>query len=405
MGKLTDRAVRNLGPGKHEDGEGLRLTVSPTGSRCWVLRYQRNNRRREMSLGPYPTVGLAEARELAGKARRQLFEGVDPLEARHQAPEHVPTFTQAAATYIRAHRRGWKNRKHGRQWCATLKTYARPVIGSKPVRDVCTEDVLKVLKAIWTTKPETAKRLQGRIENVLDFAAARQWRPSENPARWRGHLDKLLARPSKVRRVAHHPAMPYAVVPAFLVELRSREGIPARALELKILTACRTAEVLGATWGEIDLDASTWTIPAARTKTGREHRVPLSEPALALLAKLPRLASNPHCFPGTRYGRPLSSAALLQVLRAMGYGPQGERGPYVAHGFRSSFRDWAGEVSSFPRDVAEMALAHVIPNKAEAAYRRGDLFDKRRAMMDAWAAYLEAKPANVTRIRGEVRAS
>ena len=390
MGKLTARAVQTAGPGKHEDGDGLRLVVAPTGGRKWVLRFTSNGKRREMGLGSYPLVSLADARAKAVDARRVTADGKDPILCRDteatKAAE-VPTFTQAAAAFIRAHRRGWSNPKHARQWVSTLKTYARPTLGAKPVDQIGTEDVLRVLQPIWTTKTETAKRVQGRLENILDFAAARRWRDQSNPARWHGHLDKLLPRPSRVAKVAHHPAMPYQDVPAFMAELAGKDGVSALALRFLILTACRTGEVTGAEWNEIDLEATVWTIPGERMKAKREHRVPLSNAALAVLAALPRIAGNPYVFSGARHGRPVSNMAMLQMMRGMGYGVGGDRGDYVPHGFRSAFRDWSGEVSTFPRDVCEMALAHVIENKVEAAYRRGDLFEKRRAMMDAWAAW------------------
>lgn len=264
-----------------------------------------------------------------------------------------------------------------------------PDPGLAEARDKATEDILKILAPIWNTKTETAKRVQGRVENILDYAAAFKYRDALNPARWRGHLDKLLPRPSRVRKVAHHPAMPYAEVPAFMAELSRNGSVSALALRFLILTATRTNEVLQARWPEIDLEAAVWTIPADRMKARREHRVPLSDATLTVLDALPRVAGNPYLFAGARHGRPLSNMALLQLMRGMGYGVDGDRGDYVPHGFRSSFRDWSGEVSSFPRDVAEMALAHVIENKVEAAYRRGDLFAKRRQMMQAWADYLD----------------
>lgn len=242
---------------------------------------------------------------------------------------------------------------------------------------------------IWTTKTETAKRVQGRVENILDYAAAHKYRDPQNPARWRGHLDKLLPKPSRVKKVTHHPAMPYTEAPVFMAELSGNSSISALALQFLIFTATRTNELLQAQWNEIDLEAAVWTIPAARMKDRREHRVPLSDAAMTILGALPCIEGNSYLFPGARHGRPLSNMALLQLMRGMGYGVDGDRGDYVPHGFRSSFRDWSGEVSSFPRDVAEMALAHVIENKVEAAYRRGDLFAKRRKMMQEWADYLD----------------
>ena len=386
--KLTPRKVATAGHGKYEDGGGLRLVVSKLGAKNWVLRYTLGGKRREMGLGSFPDVGLADARSKASEYRLQATENIDPIDTRLAEPGKVPTFTTCAAQYIRAHRRGWKNAKHARQWVSTLKTYARPVIGAKRVDVIDTEDMLKILSPIWTAKTVTAKRTQGRIENVLDFAAAHKYRDHLNPARWRGHLDKLLPRPSRVKTVSHHPAMPYTEVPGFMVELSNLESTSASALQFLILTATRTNEVLQALWSEIDLEASIWTIPAAKMKTKRGHRVPLSDAVMAILKGLERDEGNPYVFPGARYGRPLSNISLLQVMRGIGYGVKGSRGDYVPHGFRSSFRDWSGEVSSFPRDVAEMALAHVIANKVEAAYRRGDLFTKRTEMMQMWASYL-----------------
>jgi integrase len=272
---------------------------------------------------------------------------------------------------------------------STLKTYARPEIGSKRVDTIVTEDILKILSPIWNSKTETAKRVQGRIESILDYAAAHRYRDPLNPARWRGHLDMMLPKPTRVKKVRHHPAMPHTGVPAFMAEMSSNNSVSALALRFLILTATRTNEVLRAQWPEIDLEAAVWTVPAKRMKARREHRVPLSDTAMTVLKTLPRIEGNPYLFPGTRHGRPLSSMALLQLMRGKGYGVGGDRGDYVPHGFRSSFRDWSGEVSTFPRDVAEMALAHVIENKVEAAYRRGDLFAKRRQMMQEWANFLK----------------
>lgn len=392
--KLTARQVSTAGPGKYEDGGGLRLVVSSAGAKKWVLRFTVNNKRREMGLGSFPDVELAEARNKASEHRSLAKSGIDPIEVRRTEPEQTPTFTTCAARYIRAHRSGWRNAKHARQWVSTLKTYARPEIGSKRVDLIGTEDILKILNPIWNTKTETAKRVQGRIENILDYAAAHKYRDQMNPARWRGHLDKLLPKPSRVKKVTHHPAMPYYDVPKFMTELTDNESISASALRLLILTATRTSEVLKAEWNEIDLNATLWTIPPDRTKTRQEHRVPLSEAAIAILNDQSRIEGTSYIFPGVRQGRPMSNMALLQLMRGMGYGVGGNRGNYVPHGFRSSFRDWSSEVSNYPRDVAEMALAHVIENKVEAAYRRGDLFDKRREMMQTWADYLADNAAS-----------
>ncbi|MCG7969973.1 MAG: tyrosine-type recombinase/integrase [Candidatus Thiodiazotropha taylori] len=386
--KLSPAKVKNAGPGKYDDGGGLKLVVSNAGAKKWVLRFTINGKRREMGLGSYPDTKLGDVRNDASDYRKLVTKGVDPIEARRTEQVVIPTFTTCAARFIRAHRRSWKNAKHARQWVSTLKTYARPKIGTQKVDVISTEDILKILQPIWTTKTETAKRLQGRIENILDFAAAHKYRDHLNPARWRGHLDKLLAKPSRLKKVYHHPAMPYSDVPDFMMELTANSSNSALALQLLILTATRTSEVLLAKWDETDLEKGVWTIPADRMKAGREHRVPLSDSALKILVALPRLKGNPYLFPGSRHGRPLSNMALLQLMRGMGYGVNGYRGNYVPHGFRSSFRDWSGEVSSFPRDIAEMALAHTIGNKVEAAYRRGDLFNKRRLMMNEWSEFI-----------------
>lgn len=386
--KLNPRKVAAAGAGKYEDGGGLRLVVSDTGAKKWVLRFTIGGKRREMGLGSVSDVGLAEARDKAAAYRKQAKSGVDPIDARQSLPEKTPTFTTCAARYIRAHRRGWKNAKHARQWVSTLKTYVRPEIGARKVDAIRTEDVLKILSPIWTTKTETAKRVQGRLENILDYAAAHKHRDAQNPARWRGHLDKLLPKPTRVKKVSHHPAMPHSEVPAFMMELSKNGSVSALALRFLILTAARSGEVLHAQWNEIDRSAAVWTVPATRMKARLEHRVPLSDAAMTVLDTVLRIDGSPYLFSGARHGRPLSNMALLQLMRGMGFGVGGDRGDYVPHGFRSSFRDWSGEVSSFPRDVAEMALAHVIDNKVEAAYRRGDLFVKRCKMMREWAGYL-----------------
>jgi len=397
----TARQAETVPPGKYSTNVRRLFLRVRGGSRAWFLRYKVNGKTKELSLGSLPTTTFKQATAKAHEAAVLLSEGADPGEKwLPPAPEATepepttPTFTQAAAAFIRINRHGWSNRKPARQWTATLKTYARPVVGKKAVDEITTEDVLKILQPIWIAKTETAKRVQGRIENVLDFAAARQWRDPSNPARWRGHLDKLLPKPTKVKTVRPQPALPYEDVPNFILELGRLSSVSSKALEFLILTACRTMEVLGAQWQEIDIQARTWTIPAARMKGRREHRVPLSDPALQIVKTMPRLDDSRYVFPGARPGRPLSNMALLQVMRGMGYGAGGERGDAVPHGFRSSFRDWAGGVSSFPNHVCEMALAHVISNKAEAAYRRRDLFDKRRAMMQQWADWCFLKASD-----------
>ena len=391
--KLSPRKVATAEPGKHEDGGGLRLVVSKGGAKKWVLRFTLKSKRREMGLGSFPDTGLAEARRKAENYRKLAKEGTDPIHARELETQQqsTPTFTNCAARYIQSHRRSWRNAKHARQWVSTLKTYARPVIGEMPVDEIDTHQILNILSPIWIAKTETAKRVQGRIENVLDFASAHKYRDEANPARWRGHLDKLLPKPSKVQKVTHLPAMPYEQVAAFMGAVQDYNSVSSKALQLLILTATRTSEVLNAEWHEIDLVNATWTIPAKRMKASREHRIPLSHQALALITTLPSVKGNSFVFPGMKPSRPLSNMSLLQFMRGLGYGPSGDKGNYVPHGFRSSFRDWTGEVTSYPRDVAEMALAHAIENKVEAAYRRGDLFEKRRAMMQEWADYITKK--------------
>lgn len=404
--RLTDlkvqRAAKDLG-----DGGGLRLIVSGGGAKKWVFRYTRRGKVRQMGLGAYPGVSLAEARRAAADARAMLQAGIDPLdqrdqEARQQALEAagVPTFTSLAAAYIRAHRRGWINPKHRRQWVSTLKAYARPALGAVPVDEITAEQVLAVLRPIWHSKTETATRVQKRMERVLDLAVSRGYR-ADNPARWTGHLQNELSAPAKVKRQRnggvepHHPAMPFAMVPSFYQELRQADGLAALALRLLILTACRTSEVLGATWEEITLADAVWTIPARRMKAKREHRVPLTDDALAILAKLPRISGEPWLFPGQRRGRPLSNMSMLVLMRKRGYGVGGARGDYVPHGFRSSFRDYCGEISAAPRHVAEAALAHVNADKVEAAYLRSDLFDRRRRLMQEWSDFVTSPAAQV----------
>jgi len=399
--KLNPAKVKNAKQGKHEDGGGLRLVVSKAGAKKWILRVTVNGKRREMGLGSFPDISLAAAREEASEGRKLARKGTDPIEARRVEVRVVPTFVSCAAQYIRAHRRGWKNRKHAHQWVRTLKTYARPVIGSTPVNEVSTDQVLQILQPVWTEKTETAKRVQGRIESILDFAAARGLREPINPARWRGHLDTLLPRPSSVKTVRHHPAMPYGRTPAFYALLKNNSDTSSAALRLKILTATRTGEVLKAEWSEFDLDKATWTIPASRMKSKAEHRVPLTDEAIGLLNSLPRIKGCEFLFVSVRYTNPLSDMSLLSLMRRMGFGVAGDKGDYVPHGFRSTFRDWAGEVSHYPRDVAEMALAHTVGDKVEAAYRRGDLFDKRRAMMRDWSDYVTSQESsrNVIQLR------
>jgi integrase len=401
--KLTPLMVsKTTKPGYYGDGGGLWLQVSASGSKSWIFRFTLSKRQREMGLGAVHTVTLPEARAKAKECRLILLEGKDPLESRNasklaEALERAKmmTFDQCAEAYIAAHRSGWKNPKHANQWENTIETYASPFIGKMPVALVDTALVVKVLQPIWQTKMETATRLRGRIESILDWATVSKYRQGDNPARWRGHLDNLLADPSRSKRTAHHPALPWQEIGAFMAALRGQEGIAAKAVELAILTACRSGEVRLATWAEFDLDAALWVIPADRMKAKREHRVPLSTAALALLKSMPRLGSL--VFPGVKSGKPLSDMSLPAVLRRM------KRDDITVHGFRSSFRDWCAEsdANSFPREVCEHALAHSLPDKVEAAYRRGDLIVKRTMLMQAWADYCGTVPvvANVTPIR------
>lgn len=406
--ELTALEVKRLAaPGFHSVGTvpGLALYVKPTGARSWVLRVMIGTKRQDIGLGAYPAVTLAEAHEAAREKRKLIRAGVDPLAHRREQRSKLiaeqtagKTFDQCAAAYIAAHRDGWKNAKHAQQWENTLAQYASPVIGSMLVRHVETTHVLAVLEPIWKDRTETATRVRARIELVLDWAAVRGERPKENPARWRGHLDKLLPKPSKVAKGTHHAALPWQEIGPFMARLRQMEGMGARALEFAILTAARSGEVRGATWSEIDLDAALWTIPAARMKASREHRVPLSDAALALLKSLPRFVGNDLVFPAPR-GAALSDMTLSAVTRRMGV-------QAVPHGFRSTFRDWCGEATAFPREVAEAALAHQLENKVEAAYRRGDALAKRQQLMQAWADWCSRveQPAEVVPI-GAARAA
>jgi integrase len=387
--KLSALAVtRASTPGYYNDGAGLYLQVAKAGTKSWIFRFRMSGKQREMGLGPLHTVSLAQARDKAKECRALLLEGTDPLEARNALKldaalerARTVTFDHCAEQYIAAHRGSWKNAKHAAQWESTIATYASPIIGTLPVAVVDTALVVKVLQPIWQEKTETATRLRSRIENILDWATVSKFRAGENPARWRGHLDNLLADPNKVAKVAHHAALPWQDIGTFMVDLRQRAGSAARAVEFAILTAGRSGEVRGARWDEIDLDAAIWTVPAERMKAGREHRVPLSTDALALLRALPVVGK--HVFPGQRGDAPLSDMSLTAVLRRM------ERDEITVHGFRSTFRDWCAESvgNSFPREVCEHALAHSLPDKVEAAYRRGDLIEKRKVLMQVWADY------------------
>lgn len=378
LNKLSaTQAAKLKAPGRHSDGGRLYLFIDDSGRRRWIFMYTRVGKRTELGLGSGRDLSLANARTEAAALRAILVNGGDPR-AERAKDDHVPTFGESADTYVKAMRPSWRNEKHAAQWVMTLTRYAEPMRG-KPVDEITTQDVLDVLQPLWQRTPETAERLRGRIENVLDAAKARGHRSGENPARWRGHLDQLLPKRQRLSR-GHHKALAYEALPLFLADLRGRDSVAALALEFLILTAARSGEVLGAQADEIDLEKGVWTIPAERMKAGREHRVPLSLRAIDIVEAMQALGRPPYLFPGPKPKAPLSSMAMAMLLRRM-------KSDITVHGFRSTFRDWASETTSFPHEVCEMALAHTIANKAEAAYRRGDLFDKRRNLMDAWAMY------------------
>lgn len=392
---------RIVEPGLHAVGgvAGLHLQVLPSGGKSWLLRIVIGGKRREVGLGGFPDVPLALAREKAREVRETVQQGRDPIAERAAARSALTaqrgaeiTFDECAEKFIAAKSAEWRSAKHAAQWTATLTTYASPVLGTMQVRDIELAHIVKVLEKddFWTAKTETASRVRGRIESVLDWATVRGYRKGENPARWKGHLDKVLPAPKKVAKVEHHAALPVDEIGAFMRDLRQREGIAARALEVLILTAARSGELRGMTWAEVNLDDAVWIVPAARMKAKREHRVPLSVRVIEVLRGLPVVAGG-LVFPGMREGSPLSDMTLTAVLRRMG------RGDLTAHGFRSTFRDWAAERTNYPRDVAEMALAHTIGDKVEAAYRRGDLFDKRTRMMEDWARFCDT-----VQVAGEV---
>lgn len=406
INRLSHRKVESLKqPGMHGDGGGLYLQVTEsadgTPRKSWLFRYSVAGRERQMGLGPLSDVPLAEARARASAARELRRAGKDPIAEREAAraqaslvAERAMSFDDCATAYIAAHRAGWRNVKHASQWTNTVATYCSPIFGKLPVQLVDVGLVMKAIEPVWSTKPETAGRVRGRIERILDWAKVRGYRDGENPARWRGHLDHLLPARGKVWRVKHHAALPYGELPAFVAALRGRDAVAARALEFAILTAARTSEVLGATWSEIDLDARIWTVPAERMKAGREHRVPLGNRAVEIIRNMMTAKQSDYIFYGDRRAT-LSNMSLLMLLRRMG------RNDITTHGFRSSFRDWTAEQTDSPSALAEMALAHSIGNAVEAAYRRGDMLDKRRPLMARWENYC-AKPivhSTVTPIR------
>ena len=395
VGRLTQ-------PGHHAVGgvAGLYLYVSETGARSWVLRAMVGTKRRHLGLGGFPDVPLAQAKERARKARDDISAGIDPIAQKQAAASALKasqaaetTFKQAAEAFFEAHGESWKNSKHRAQWKNTLITYAYPFIGDLSVRHIGQEHVLKILEPIWKSKTETATRVRGRLESVLDWATVRNYRTGDNPARWKGHLDKLLPAPAKIQKVEHHAALSIDEMPAFMVNLRRREGVAARALEFAILTAARSGEVRGATWAEIDKDAKVWTVPAERMKAGKEHRVPLTAVAIKIIEGMPKVAGSDLIFSAPQGGA-LSDMALTQVVRRMEVDA-------VPHGFRSTFRDWAGERTHHPREIAEQALAHMLRDKVEAAYRRGDALDKRRVLMDEWQAFINGQPSHQVRSMAE----
>jgi integrase len=392
--ELTEhRLARLKEPGRYRDEKNLFLQITAAGVRSWLFRYERDGKTRWMGLGPLHTIPLKEARERAREARRQLLDGIDPLEARKaerakRALEaaRVLTFEEAAVQWFGTHEGKWKNAKHRAQVRSDLERLAFPKIGRLSVAEIDVGQVLRAVEPIWKKTPETASRLRGRIENILDWATVRGYRSGDNPARWKGHLDQVLPSRSQIAKPNHHAALPFAELPGFWAALAEREGSAARALEFTILTAARTGETIGAKWSEIDFENATWTIPAGRIKAGREHRVPLSDTALAILRALPCEDNNPHVFVGPTKGSGLSNMAMSVLLRRMG------RTNITVHGFRSTFRDWAAERTAYPNHVVEMALAHAIGDKVEKAYRRGELLDKRRKMMDAWTKFATSAP-------------
>ena len=404
---LTTFAVKNAKAGRHADGGGLNLLVKESGARSWVYRFMLKGKSRDIGLGPASgpdIISLSKARDLASAHRLKVKAGIDPLAERHrEAAEALAaaqaakiagvTFRYVAEAYIAANEGSWRNGKHRQQWRNTLASYVYPVMGELPVADIGTAHVLQILEPIWQEKPETASRIRGRIEALLDAAKARGYRDGENPARWRGHIAQILPARSKLTR-GHHKALAYSELPSFMSQLRAREAMAALALEFVILTATRTSEMLGAKWGEVDLEKAIWTIPAVRMKAGKEHRVPLSPRAIEILQTV-KLKSSEWLFPSEKGGK-LSTMAMSMLLRRM-------KLDCTVHGFRSAFRDWSAECTGYAHEVCEMALAHTIGNKAEAAYRRGDMFEKRRRLMEDWAAYCIGKGAafaTVTPIRG-----
>ena len=394
--KLSARKVANIKrSGRYGDGGGLWLQVAQTGTKSWLLRYMLDGKARAMGLGPLHAISLAEARDRARQARQLLADGIDPIADKHEkraaarldASREV-SFKRCAEQYMAAHEAAWKNRVHRRQWRNSLTSYAYPFLGGLPVASIDTSLILRTLEPLWTTKTETAVRLRLRVEKVLDWAKARGFRQGENPARWRGHLDHLLAAPKKLKKARHHPALPYDQMPAFMGELRERKGLTVNALEILALTATRSNEVMGARWSEIDLKAKVWTVPAERMKSGRQHRIPLSSRALEIFKALPRQDGNDFVF---GVGRPMHPLRMWETFRAM-------RKDFVPHGLRATFRSWAAEQTNYAREICEAALSHAIGDAVELAYMRSDLFEKRRRLMEDWSRFCArpSAPAGVT---------
>jgi integrase len=399
-GKLTalkvGQIVRTGKPSHTGDGGGLYLQISKYGTASWCFRYRVGARLREAGLGSLDTWSLAEARERARQFRQQRALGQDPIEERRAGraaaqleAAKAMTFRACAEAYIEAHKSGWRSPRSLQQWQASLRDYAYPVIGDLPVAAIDLPLVLKVLEPIWNEKTETASRVRGRIESILGWATTRGYRHSDNPARWGNHLENLLPKRGNVQPIEHFAALPFAEIGSFMADLRRLDSVASRALEFGILTAARSGEVIGARWEEINLAEKLWTVPAERMKARKEHRVPLSDAALAILEKMKAIRSGDYVFPGRLRGRPLNKMALIVVIQQMG------REDLTAHGFRSTFRDWCAERTNYPPEVAEMALAHTVGDKVEAAYRRGNLFQKRRQLADAWANFCAAPPGAV----------
>ncbi|MGG7055469.1 tyrosine-type recombinase/integrase [Nitrosomonas sp. ANs5] len=394
---LTARKCETIKePGYYADGQNLYLQVSKALSKSWLFIYKFQGRKHEVGLGGYPDISLAVARDGAARWRKVLIAGDNPIEIKREQEykKHCsridnPTFAQCANKFIESHQAGWKNPKHAQQWKNTLDHYVLPIIGNLQVKQIDTGLVMRVLEPIWLEKNETASRLRGRIENILDWASVHKYRQGDNPARWRGHLDKLLSSPNKIQRIKHFKALPYHEMNGLLLALRSNSSISAMALEFLILTAARTGEVIGSQWNEIDFNQKIWIIPAERMKVKKEHRVPIASRTLEILSNVKQLKVNDYIFPGRTRNGGLSNAAMDKLLQVtLNYDA-------TVHGFRSTFRDWASEITNFPHEMCEMALAHSIKNQAEAAYRRGDMIEKRRVMMEAWLTYIETKPCKV----------